>query len=177
MRLPTKADPLPCPARRPAFTLLEILVVMGAMGIVMLLATATLLGAFRIQGGVAAVFQRLTVQAALADQFRQDVDRATAAPDRFDNQSANSTCLILRMANGAHVVYRWDAHKLTRSEFAARSKSERVLPLGGNRATVEFIRAAADPRRVTLLLREPRGQPPRARHPLEISATLGSDLQ
>ena len=35
----------PCPDRRPAFTLIELLAVMGTMGIVLLLATATLVGA------------------------------------------------------------------------------------------------------------------------------------
>src|SRR6516164_4324181 len=40
--------PPPCPARRSGFTLLEIMVVIAALGLIMLLGTVTLLGTMRI---------------------------------------------------------------------------------------------------------------------------------
>jgi type II secretory pathway pseudopilin PulG len=176
MRLLRLRPDVPCPARRSAFTLLEVLVVMGSMGAVLLLATATLLGAQRINRSAAGVSERLAVQATLADQFRQDVAQATAAPDTFEKKHAGPACLILQTADGRHMVYCWDKGQLERSEYVGRRESRQRLPVGMNRAVVEFSRPGPSGRLVTLRLIELPGNAP-SRHAIEISATLGGDLQ
>ena len=176
MRLSRVQRDVPCPARRSAFTLFEILVVMASMGPVLLLATATLLAAQRINRSAAGVSERLAVQAALADQFRQDVAQATAAPDTFEKKHAGPGCLILRAADGRHVVYRWDKGQLERSAHVGGRESRQRLPAGSNRAVVEFSRAGPSGRLVTLRLIELPGNTP-TRHAIEISASLGGDLQ
>jgi hypothetical protein len=155
---------------------LEILAVMGSMGAVLLLATATLLAAQRINRSAVGVSGRLAVQAALADQFRQDVARATAAPDTFEKQHAGPECLILQTADGGYVVYRWGKGQLERSEYVGRRESRQRLPVGSDRAAVEFSRAGPSGRLVTLRLIEMPGNTP-SRHAIELSASLGGDLQ
>jgi hypothetical protein len=176
MRLSLVRPDFPCPAHRSAFTLFEILAVMGSMGAVLLLATATLLAAQRINLSAAGVSGRLAVQAALADQFRQDVAQATAAPDTFEKKYAGPGCLILQAADSGHVVYRWDRGRLERTAHVGRTESRQRLPVGSDRAVVEFSRPGPSGRLVTLRLIEPAGNTP-SRHPIEISASLGGDLQ
>jgi type II secretory pathway pseudopilin PulG len=176
MRIPRVRRDVPCSARRSAFTLLEVLVVMGSMGTVLLLATATLLAAQRINRSAANVSDRLAVQAALADQFRQDVCQAIAAPDTFQKRHAGPGCLILQAADGRYVVYRWDKGQLERTAYVGSRESRQRLPVGSNRAAVEFSRAGPSGRLVTLRLIELPGNTP-SRHAIEISASLGGDLQ
>jgi len=165
----------PCP-RRPAFTLIEVLAVMGTMGIVLLLATATLVGAQRINASAAEIARRLAVQIALADQFRQDVARATAAPDAFEKRRAGPACLILQTADGSGIIYCWDDGQLERTQFLGHKQSRQRMPLGSDRASVEFFRSGPGGRVVTLRLTEPRGKAA-SRRVIECSAALGGDCQ
>jgi type II secretory pathway pseudopilin PulG len=166
----------PCPDRRPAFTLIEVLAVMGTMGIVLLLATATLVGAQRINASAAEVAQRLAVKAALADQVRQDVARATAAPDAFEKLRAGPGCLILQMADSSGVIYRWEDGQLGRTQFLGHEQFRQRMPVGSDRASVEFLRSGPGGRVVTLRLSEPRGNAA-SRRVIECSSALGGDRQ
>jgi hypothetical protein len=152
-----------------------MLVVMVALGIVLALVTATLLGAFRSERLVAGVTHRLAQQHALTDDFRADVGRAADAPDAWDQWTAGPACLILRRPDDSHVVYRWDAGGLQRHELSRSAKVARAVPLGDDNATVEFVRGGPGNRLVTLRLVEAR--PHGAPRQLDISAALGGDLR
>jgi type II secretory pathway pseudopilin PulG len=166
----------PCPDRRPAFTLIEVLAVMGTMGIVLVLATATLVGAQRINASATEVAQRLAVQAALADQFRQDVTRATTAPDAFEKIRAGPACIILQTADSSGVIYRWEDGQLERTQFLGQKQSHHRMPVGSDQTSVEFLRSGPGGRVVTLRLSEPRGNAA-SRRVIECSAALGGDCQ
>src|SRR5262245_19368299 len=90
---------------RAGFTLLEIALVMAAMGLVLLLLSAAMIGALRTQQLAIGVSNRVMAHGTLADQFRADVARAATAPESLGDQRADSTRLILRMSGGNHVVY------------------------------------------------------------------------
>src|SRR5262249_20499938 len=130
MRLPRGRRNARCPAHRSAFTLFEVLAVMGSLGALLLLATATLLTAQRINRSASGASGRLTVQAALADQFRRDVAQAKAAPGKFEQKQAGAECLILQTADGGHIVYRWGNGELQRSTHLGRRESRQRLPVG-----------------------------------------------
>jgi len=138
--------------------------VLAALGLVMLLLAATLLGAFKAEKLAARVSQRLAQQGDLADQFRTDVARAAAAPAAWGEWTAGPDCLILRLPGGEHVTYRWEDGRLQRSEFAGPARSTHPLALGGERVTVELLRSGpGKPASVissaALGLVQPGGQP------------------
>ena len=162
--------------RRPGFTLLEILVIMFALGVVMLLGTATLLGTIQMAQATTAGFDQLLGRSVLADQFRADVAQAADAPANVDEVTAGSTCLILRRADGRHIIYRWSNHELERSELSVSGTTRRRLPLGSAGAAVEFTRAGNDRRLVILRLSQSWGPGKRQRQ-LDIAAALGGDLR
>jgi prepilin-type N-terminal cleavage/methylation domain-containing protein len=168
----------PCSLRtvhRPGFTLLEVLLVMIALGVVVTLSLAMVLGTWRIEQASAAALQHQTVEAQLADQFRADVAHAVATPDRLGAVTAGATCLILRGADGRHVVYRWQAQRLERSEVpVGAEKLPQVLlrATDYDSAAVEFRRSGADRGLLSLELVKTHG---RAKRTLEIAAALGGD--
>ena len=82
MRVPS-ANCFVAPWRcRRGFTLLEMLVIMVAMGILIALLAVTMLGILRVEGSSRAALDRISIYARLADQFRSDVAQAEAAPER-----------------------------------------------------------------------------------------------
>src|SRR5205823_1954174 len=106
------------PLRRQAFTLLEMMAVMWGLAILLGISAVTLAGLMRIQQANAQTHERLVQRSALADQFRADVARAADAPASLDKLKAGPDCLILRLADGKHVVYRWKGDQLERTELA-----------------------------------------------------------
>jgi len=161
-------------ARRSGFTLLEMAIVMVALGLVLLLVSATLVGSLRAERLTARVSHRLLTQAELADRFRADVAGATAAPVSLREWAAGPACLILAMPGGKHVVYRWHDDELERTEVAGKARSSRTLPLGDD-AAPEFARSA-DGRVLSLRLAEPPGRGG-ANRVVEVAAALGGDLR
>jgi Tfp pilus assembly protein PilV len=162
--------------RRLGFTLLEILVIMFALGVVMLLGTATLVGTLQMAQATTAGFDQQLLRSVLADEFRADVAQAVDAPAKVGEVTAGSMCLILRWADGRHIIYRWDNHELERSEVAGSATTRRRLSLGRAGVAVEFTRAGNDQRLVILRLRQPWGSGKRQRQ-FEIAAALGGDLR
>jgi prepilin-type N-terminal cleavage/methylation domain-containing protein len=160
--------------RRCGFTLLEVTVVMWALGILLLLGTALLVGTFQVQRAAATALNHLSVRNTLADQFRADVARAVAAPDSADQELAGPTCLLLRHAEGGQTVYRWKDGHLERSRLPGGET--RRLPVGPEGTTVEFFRPGTELGVVTMRLSLPR---PHGNAPLvlEIAAALGGDLR
>lgn len=159
--------------RRPGFTLLEMTVVMVALGVLMLLGAELIVGAIRADGVGAAADTRATLRGELGRSFRRDVAGAEAAPDTLGDAAAGPDHLILQMPGGAAVVYEWRDDKLTRTERGADGEARRALPLAPGRVRVEFARPKDG--LVTLRLVEaPRAGPERV---TELSAALGGDLR
>ena len=100
---------------------------------------------------------------------------ASAAPETFGDQAAGPTRLILRMADGTHVVYRWGEGRLERSAAAGDARSLRALPLGGDGAAVEFDRSEKGRMVILRLIERPRREGDK--RVIEYSATLGGDYR
>jgi hypothetical protein len=162
--------------RRPGFTLIEIVVVMGALVLILGVAAALLLGAFKLERASAGVYRRLEAQHLLADQFRTDVAQAAAAPDSLNKHKAGPTCLILRMTDGSHVIYHWNDDHLERSVRRGAVESAAPMPVGSQRVSAEFARSGKDGRVITLRLIDSRAEK-RVTPRIEISAALGGDLR
>jgi prepilin-type N-terminal cleavage/methylation domain-containing protein len=160
---------------RPGFTLIEIVAVMFLLGTLMLLAGAVLVGAFQTERLANHISKRQAGQEALAEQFRRDVAMARAAPDTWKEWTAGPAVLILRLDESRHVVYRWHAGQLLRSESGGAMPLARQLPLGGEAFRVEFARSGGEQPIVSLRVIETRRGVDQA--PLEIVAALGGDLR
>jgi hypothetical protein len=157
------------------FSLLEMVAVIWALSLVMFLGAVTLLGATRIHKASSAADHRNTLHSILADQFRADVALAAATAEGVGQLKAGPNCLILRLADGSHVVYRVEAGRLERAALAAGGAAPHWVPLGGQGEGegVAFARTGPDQRILTLTLQEPG---PRTRT-TEIMAALGGDLR
>jgi type II secretory pathway pseudopilin PulG len=163
-------------SRRSGFTLLEMVVVMWTLGFALLIGSALLLGSVRMERATAASYHRLTLRSELADQFRADVAQAVSAPDNVDRLTASPTCLILRLAENKHVVYRWEDGRLERNELAGTGTARRRFSLGVDQTAVEFTRAGLDGRVVTMRMSQLRG-PTNVERQIAIAAALGGDVR
>jgi hypothetical protein len=128
--------------------------IMALLAEFMLLAAATVYGTIRIERAAAAVFQRIEARAELADQFRDDVAQAVAAPEALGNERAGADCLILRRPDGTHVVYRWASDRLDRMELHGEKRTGHRIEIGSEQAIVRFGRPAKDTGLITLELEE-----------------------
>lgn len=153
---------------RGGFTLVEMLIVMAALGVCMAMGTALILTTLRADKVGEGVSNRVSRRAELGRQFRADVSRAGAASDTLGDHTAGPTHLILAMPGGAAVVYRWDGYTLERVERTTAGETRRTVPVGPEGTTVELVRAAGV---VTLRIAEPAANGPARR--AEISAALG----
>ncbi len=162
------------PRARPGFTLLEMVAVVASLGVLLIIISATLVAALKVQQSATSVFHALAVQKQLANQFRTDVSRALAAPDKLENQSAGPECIILRMDKNKHVIYRWENHRVERTEINGSEKSVQRLPAGDYWAEVEFARKGDERPILTLRVIESRPNTD-AKHIVEIAAAVGGD--
>jgi prepilin-type N-terminal cleavage/methylation domain-containing protein len=133
--------------RRPGFSLLEVMVVIVVMSIIMMMATSMLLNLFRLETAEAGAHDRLMSQSALADQFREDVAAASAAPPQGPAKDgdepplqADKHTLILKTDGDRYIAYRWNKGELERIETVVDQETRRVMPVGGDNITVEFLR-------------------------------------
>jgi prepilin-type N-terminal cleavage/methylation domain-containing protein len=161
-------------APRRAFTLLEMVVVMWALLILMLFGTTMLFGTMQAREAVGAAHQYQTQRSALADQFRTDVAVATAAPDSFGGEQAGPKCLVLRLGDGSHTIYRWEDGKLERRSIVDGKTSRQQIAVGRPSTTLEFGREGG--RLLVLRLSEAPGQQVVV-WPTVIEAALGGDLR
>ena len=161
-------------SRRRAFTLLEVAAVLAILSVLMLLLTAALVGAFRIEELAAGSYNRLIRQEVVADQFRDDVAAASAAPKERAKDRAGPDCLLLTRPDGGQVVYRWEDESLVRTEVIGGKETAHALPVGSG-VTVAFARSADD-RLLTLRLSEARG-PRKVKQIVDVTAALGGDLR
>jgi len=163
--------------KRSAFTLLEMLVVISVMSIAFGFGATILLAALRIDQAAAATLRLMAWRTELADQFRADVARADATPERLGELTRGPACLILHRPDGTHVIYQWqqDEARLERIVRAADAETRRVLPVGSANVTAEFARGDGDRPLMTLRLLESTPYPTTRR--VEVSAVLGGDLR
>ncbi|MBN9520360.1 prepilin-type N-terminal cleavage/methylation domain-containing protein [bacterium] len=158
---------------RPGFTLLEVTVVMVALGVLMALGAELIVAALRADAVGAAADARATLRGELAREFRRDVAGAESAPDKLGDVAAGPDRMILQMPGGAAVVYEWGETGLTRTERGGDGDARRALPLGPGRPRVEFARPKDG--LVTLrLVESPKAGPARV---TDLSAALGRDLR
>ena len=111
----------------------------------------------------------------LARQFRDDVSRAEAAPNKLGNLEAGSTRLILRMPGGATVQYSWENNSLERTEQIGEKESHRLITAGPAGTTIAFDRPTNNSKVVTLRITESSGKGPAKQS--ELSAALGGNLR
>ena len=160
-----------------AFTLIEALMFSVALAMTLVLSAVILVATFRIEAAANETFRRETSWIALADQFRADVAASVAAPDRFDEFMADAACLILKLPDGRHVIYRWVSGQLERVERKPDDEEiRRFLPIGAGRSRVEFRRGAGPNRKVSLQLIESPSWG-KERLMMEIGAALGGRFQ
>ena len=163
----------PTGRRRPGFSLLEMVVVLWALGIVAFLGTELIVAGCKTGGMSAAADTRAVLRGELAQQFRADVARADATPDKLGDAAAGPDCLILQLPGGTTVVYRWQSESLTRTERTGDREVRRPLPLTPTGLRVEFLRPKDG--LVTLRLTEtPEMGPARV---ADVAAALGGDLR
>jgi hypothetical protein len=155
---------------------MEVTVLMAALALAAGLLAVALRGALTLEKASARTLERLGTQRALADPFRADVARARDAPEHWQDEEAGPTCLILALGEGRHVVYRWEAGRLVRLEFAGEETHRREVPPGGGTAAVAFERSGEGGRLITLRLFTVR-KDGKLQPSAEIVAALGGDLQ
>jgi prepilin-type N-terminal cleavage/methylation domain-containing protein len=158
---------------RAGFSLLEMVTVMALYGILLSLLMMTLIGIFRVEHGSRAALDRLGWQAVLADQFRDDVSGALAAPEHWQGHTAGPACLILEMSDKRHVVYLWEDSQLLRLEEGGGKSSKVPMP-GKDKGTVTFSRAGPKERLLTLRMVEP-GSRAGKESILDVTAAQGGD--
>jgi hypothetical protein len=104
------------------------------------------------------------------------VAQAADAPERWQEDVAGPTCLILARGDDRHVVYRWEEGRLERFESVGKTTHRSEFARHGGPADVAFERSGDGGRLLTLRLftaRKDGGKQPSA----EITAALGGDLQ
>jgi type II secretory pathway pseudopilin PulG len=160
---------------RRAFTLLEMVVVMWAMGLITLLGVALMLTMLKTSTMGEAIGEWLSRRAELARQFREHIARAEAAPEQSGAVRVGSTTLILTMPGGSTVIYYREPKMMVRLERTGKTESIRNLPLDRPDTKTEFLRPTGGSGVFTLRLTETNGSGPvRAS---EFSAVLGGNLR
>jgi hypothetical protein len=158
---------------RPAFTLVELLVIMTGLTVALVLLAVILGGALRLEGASSQALQRLAARRDLADRFRADVTQATEAPERWGGDMAGAGCLILRFDAGGHVVYRWEEDRLVRLDFTGEEVHQQEVTRGAGTTPGEFGRSG----RLLTLRVFGAGRDGGRQTSAEIAAALGGDLQ
>ena len=164
---------IPAPHARHGFTLLEMLAVMWANGLLLLIGCVLVNGMYSIRQATQTTHDRITRQSTLADRFRADVAVGTALPENGDGQDASPKVLILAV-DGGTIVYAIEAGRVTRTATVDGKRTDTAFVLG-KKVSAEFVRPTEPIDLVTLRLVESRTHGP-ARHS-DIGAALGGDLR
>ncbi|MSR30565.1 MAG: hypothetical protein EXR99_03575 [Gemmataceae bacterium] len=158
-------------SQRPAYTLIEVGVVMALLGAVMVVVTTLLVGMVGLEGAESGLQARMQGLVRLGEQFR--ADGATAAKAKFtpgpDDKSAS---LTLEFAKGKPVTYQWEKAGLFREGPEGK---QRLIP-SSIIEQIEFAAGEKDRLVSMRLLEKGKG----ARSPLRnwwIQSALGGDVQ
>lgn len=163
---------------RSGFALVEMMVLIISLAAGMTLGGATLILALQTERAVDQTYHTLVQRRTLAEQFRTDVSRATATPERTylgeDEVFASPTCLILEGPGKQQVVYLWLSGHLERVQVKGGQALWQRLPVGAKAAGLELSQASGRESLITLRLKEATRNGGPARH-FELSAALGGD--
>lgn len=160
---------------RLGFTLLEMMVVLWALGFLMVIGALLVVAALRTDQSARNTVNRLSQHSQLADRFRADVARAEGAafPKELDQQRETPSSVVLRMSEGHHVMYLWRDGQIERVE-EADTKSYQQFAVGRDCTDVEFLWSDLNNPVLTLrLIRTSRG----GNSVLDICAALRGDLR
>jgi hypothetical protein len=146
--------------------LIEVMLLLLALGAAMALGTALMMVAIRANASAAATLLQVTTQPALADRFRQDVAAARSVqfPPERESESSVSGEIILRRSDTERITYRFDNGKLLRIERQDDKVTRDELPLGAGSRAVSFRRGEGT---VTMHLHGKAAQ--------DITAAVGGD--
>lgn len=160
---------------RAGFTLLELIVVMWALGFLMLVGALLVVAALKTDQSARNTVNRLSQHSQLADRFRADVARAEGAafPKEPEQQRETPSSLVLRMSEKHHVMYLWKDGHIDRVE-EADSKSYQQFSVGNDCADVEFLWTDLNNPVLTLRLIRTSKE---GSSVLDISAALRGDLR
>lgn len=159
--------------RRAGFSLIEMTVVLWALGVIMVLGAELIVAGMRAGRVGETADTRATYRGELARVFRADAARAEAAPEKQGEVEADPARLFLRLAGGTTVTYEFADGALVRTERTGDKEVRRALPLGPGTVRVEFPRPASGVA-VLRLVETPKAGPARTS---EIAAALGGDLR
>jgi hypothetical protein len=157
---------------RPAFSLLEALTVMTALGLTLSLGAIMLIVTMRANQVGATTLLHVCLHADVGDTFRTDVAEATAAPEKLDQWARGPACLILQKSADRFVIYEWK-NELHRTEKTGEHVAPAILSLGLPNMEATFEVSGGDHPLVTLHLTEALEH--RATRHYAFSAALGGD--
>jgi type II secretory pathway pseudopilin PulG len=161
--------------RRAGFTLLEMIAVIWALTILLGFGMALILAAVRTNQVGAGTLRELSRRSELADQFRADVARADATPDKLGNWTAGPDCLILHVPDDSHIVYRWHNDQVERIVRTGKADVRRPIAVGPENTTVEFIRPGGA--RPVVVLRIAESPRPGVTWRVDVAAALVGDFR
>jgi type II secretory pathway component PulJ len=160
---------------RPGYVFLDVLVLLALLGVVMALSMAILRGAQRMIQASAAQERHLLARAELAELFRADVASARTTLDALGDDQASDQCLLLELADGRCIRYRWADGLLKRALIGKDSAlpTDRVATPLLTIESASFSRRDGTARPLVELRWRERGQP----REVVIRVALGGDLR
>lgn len=166
---------------RSAFTLIEVVVVLGLLIILTGTMFLTLAAGLRLDQAAANDYDWANSLTDLAETFREDAAASRDLPAQLGQFHADDTTLPLVPVGGTPVVYHWDGRALTRTRLPGGDTPpyRGVVALPERVSSVRFERGANRGRatvRLVLQLRVgPFGHERLDRH--EIVAAVGAELR
>jgi type II secretory pathway pseudopilin PulG len=149
---------------RPAFTLLEMVVVLASLSAALAMSVAVIVTMIKAQRLALTTHERLAHEATLADRFRADVHLAIGAPKHFKQYDAGIHCLILELPGKKYAVYDFRDDVLTRDTGDAHQQ----MPLPGKDVDIWF-----EERNGLIVLSIVEKNPKGNRPPYEMAAAMG----
>lgn len=165
MRLPDR--------RRAGLALVEVMMLLLALGVAIALGTALMLVTLKANGAAAKTLMQLTAPNALVDRFRSDVAATGTAifPPQRGRESVVSDEIVLRRSETEQVTYRFDNGIVVRLERVREKVGRQEFPLGAGYRNVSFRR-----REGTLTMRlHGAGEGSRSAPTQDITAAIGGD--
>lgn len=162
--------------RLAAFTLIEMTVVLGGLGVLFTLGTLLTIRILRIQTASREMLEYQVAQRVLFDQFRRDVAQAAEILPQAGSLKSDDRCLILKISDSKTIVYRWEADRLKRWERTAPDGSPYWAELEPTGVEAAFHRGGPTQRLIALEIKQiPRHGT--SQRTFVVSAALGGDLR
>ncbi len=161
------------PARRRAFTLVELLCVMVGIEVALGFGAIMLIAAMRADQMSASGIERLRRHVELAQAFRSDVAAAESVPDQAAGYTNNPHCLVLQLPGSHYVIYNWGNGRLDRIVNGPDGAVTQMIRVGTGNVDLEFSRS--EPEQSVLHLRVRDSMPNGAVRITNLAACLGGD--